>query len=101
MQHTDLSYSTNDRYVENIWYTESLKKELSVEYKVHINHLEENWNQCVKRCSQLLKSTHIQSSIKEDFITHYFSYLNICPQRVRIDVYIEHSKLLYAAGWYN
>ena len=42
MQQTDLSYSTNDRYVENIWYTESLKKGLSVEYKVHINHLEEN-----------------------------------------------------------
>lgn len=36
MKHTNLSYSTND---ENIWYTESLIKGLSVEYKVHINNL--------------------------------------------------------------
>lgn len=43
MKHTNLSHSTNDRFVENIWYTESLIKGLSVEYKVHINNLGENW----------------------------------------------------------
>lgn len=90
MHHTDLSYSRNDRFAENIWYTESLKKGLSVEYKGKLN-------QYMKRCSQLLKSNTNSILNKTEF--YYLLLLrfkNLSTKSKNWCVY-----RTFKTGWYN